>query len=193
MNNERFGVSEVKRRREKFLPEEDKKLKELVDEYGDQAWDLVVKEMPGRNIRQCRERWKHYLSSNKGKQPWTPEEDQLLFDKMKEIGPKWTKLATYFNGRTDIQVKTRWMKKFAAVSNLHQHPKRKVTPTNPAPPESILPPLPPFLNTYPQPQPPQQKEVTFQPMDDVSYYCYDIPHSDSYNWWSSNPWLDQAV
>ena len=114
-----FDSSFPKRRREKFLPEEDQKLRELVSKFGENAWEEIVKLMPGRNIRQCRERWKHYLSSDKAKVPWTPEEDQLLYEKMEEYGPKWTKIATFFNNRTDIQVKTRWMQKFASHSTLH--------------------------------------------------------------------------
>lgn len=110
---------EPKRRREKFLPEEDDKLRELVDKYGINAWDTIAECMNGRNARQCRERWKHYLSSSRGKAPWTDEEDKLLLEKMEELGPKWTKIATFFQDRTDIQIKTRWMQKFASFSNLH--------------------------------------------------------------------------
>ncbi|OHS94791.1 Myb-like DNA-binding domain containing protein [Tritrichomonas foetus] len=75
--------------------------------------------MHGRNSRQCRERWKHYLSSSRVKLPWTPEEDQLLYNKMEELGPKWTKISAFFFDRTDIQVKSRWMQRFADVSKLH--------------------------------------------------------------------------
>ncbi|OHS95996.1 Myb-like DNA-binding domain containing protein [Tritrichomonas foetus] len=108
-----------KRRREKFLPEEDLQLKELVTKYGSNAWEIISSKMPGRNPRQCRERWKHYLSSDRGKAPWTQEEDRLLYEKMEEFGPKWTKIASFFQDRTDIQVKTRWMQRFASYSNLH--------------------------------------------------------------------------
>lgn len=110
---------ETKRKREKFLPEEDEKLRKLVENYGTNSWETISQNMPGRNARQCRERWKHYLSSAKSKEPWTPEEDMLLYQKMEEFGPKWTKIATFFEDRTDIQVKSRWMQKFASHSNFH--------------------------------------------------------------------------
>ena len=116
--------SQQKRKREKFLPEEDRQLRELVAIHGDSSWDIVAKNMPNRNQRQCRERWKHYLSSSKAKVPWTPEEDDLLYQKMNELGPKWTKIAKYFDGRTDIQIKTRWMQRFAMFSDLHIRKKR---------------------------------------------------------------------
>ena len=108
-----------KRKREKFLHEEDQKLRELVSIYGECSWDIISEKMPNRNQRQCRERWKHYLSGTKVKIPWTEEEDEVLFKKMSELGPKWTKIATFLNGRTDIQVKARWMQRFAMFSNLH--------------------------------------------------------------------------
>ena len=117
-----------KRRREKFLPEEDTKLRDLVAKYGTNAWEQVAREMNGRNVRQCRERWKHYLSGDDLKQPWSDYEDHLLFEKMQEIGPKWTKLTQYFPGRTDIQIKTRWMQKFANFSNLHIRNRSKKMP-----------------------------------------------------------------
>jgi hypothetical protein len=108
-----------KRRRQKFLPDEDIKLRGLVAQYGTTAWDLIAAQLPGRNPRQCRERWKHYLSGERTKAPWSYEEDRLLFEKMQSLGPKWTRLATFFPGRTDIDMKTHWMQTFAHASNLH--------------------------------------------------------------------------
>ncbi|KAK8864047.1 hypothetical protein M9Y10_011741 [Tritrichomonas musculus] len=162
---------EPKRRREKFLPEEDEQLRELVDKYGINSWDTIAECMPGRNARQCRERWKHYLSSNRGKAPWTEEEDKLLLEKMEELGPKWTKIATFFEDRTDIQIKTRWMQKFASFSNLHLKNRSKNHPMiyaaqqlNPAiclqPPQFIPGMIP---SSFQQPQQPQtlKPNVTF--------------------------------
>jgi hypothetical protein len=106
-------------RREKFFPEEDAKLKELVRLHGQNSWSEIANEMPGRNARQCRERWKHYLSSEKNRLVWTAEEDQLLFQKMTEYGPRWTALSRFFPGRSDLQIKHRWMQKFARFSDLH--------------------------------------------------------------------------
>ena len=107
------------RRRMKFLPEEDASLKQLVALYGDTSWVQIASRMPGRNIRQCRERWKHYLSCNRAKSPWTEEEDRLLFEKYCEFGPKWTKISRFFNERSDIQIKSRWQKKFIHFKNLN--------------------------------------------------------------------------
>ena len=40
----------------KFNEEEDARLRELVNEYGDSSWIQIAAPMPGRNSRQCRER-----------------------------------------------------------------------------------------------------------------------------------------
>jgi hypothetical protein len=107
------------RRSKKFLLEEDPRLKALIAKYGTVSWDVIARQMPGRNPRQYRERWKHYLSSTRPKSEWSPAEDVLLYQKTEETGPRWTKLAQFFPGRTDLQVKWRWIQRFALVSNLH--------------------------------------------------------------------------
>jgi hypothetical protein len=111
--------SPQRRTREKFLPDEDIELRRLVGIYGTSAWEAVARELPSRSVRQCRERWKHYLSGDREKVPWSAEEDRLLFEKMQSTGPKWTRLAAFFPGRTDIEVKSHWMQTFAGMSNLH--------------------------------------------------------------------------
>jgi hypothetical protein len=65
--------------------------------------------MPGRNPRQCRERWHHYLTPAVSSKPFTPEEDALLNAKYAELGPKWKQIAAVFEGRTDISIKNRWI------------------------------------------------------------------------------------
>lgn len=101
-----------KRVRAKFLPHEDSQLRALVAEFGEDQWRKVASRMPNRNVRQCRERWKHYICSNMAKEPWKPEEDEILFRMVNEMGFKWTKISKFLPGRTDIQVKSRWFKNF---------------------------------------------------------------------------------
>lgn len=123
------------RRRMKFLPEEDEKLRELVAKYG-KSWNDIAKRLQGRNVRQCRERWKHYLSSDRAKSPWSNEEDLLLFQKFMELGPKWTKIAKFFDNRTDIQIKTRWMKRFGGCSPMIVP--QKIQPIMQPPPPPVI-------------------------------------------------------
>jgi len=107
--NKAGSHSGEKRIRAKFEPEEDELLKQLVQKYGFD-WITISSLMVGRNVRQCRERWSHYLCSETAKRPWTPEEDQILLQTVKEIGTKWCKVITHLNDRTDIQAKTRWLR-----------------------------------------------------------------------------------
>lgn len=93
----------------KFTQKEDIQLIELVHKFGDSDWFLIASFMKNRNVRQCHERWKNYLSPYVSNAPWTPEEDMYLCSKVQEIGPKWTKIAPFFRARTDINVKNRWM------------------------------------------------------------------------------------
>jgi hypothetical protein len=90
------------RRREKFRPEEDVRLRQLIDLHGANSCDLIAASLAGRNARQCRERWRHYLSSERSL-TWTADEDRLLFELMQSLGPKWARLSTFFLWRTDMR------------------------------------------------------------------------------------------
>jgi hypothetical protein len=95
----------------RFSPEEDQQLRELVAQHGINnygAWMLIASHMPGRSSRVCRERWRNYLSSDLNSSPWSPKKDALLLQKYQEFGPKWTQIATFFTGRTDVNCRKRW-------------------------------------------------------------------------------------
>lgn len=95
--------------RSKFTRAEDDKLRSIVQEVGENSWDVVSKRMGNRNQRQCKERWLNYLSPNVNFSPWTLEEDQKLENLHAEFGAKWVKIAQYFPSRTDTNIKNRWM------------------------------------------------------------------------------------
>jgi hypothetical protein len=64
--------------------------------------------MNRRNARQCRERYKNYLSPNYRNTPWSPDEEHLLAQKVKELGQKWSAIAKFFEARSDVNVKNHW-------------------------------------------------------------------------------------
>lgn len=102
------GVPEVqKKTKSKFTPEEDTKLCELVGRFGEDNWKVVSLCMKTRTVRQCRERWRNYLSPRVVNAPWSAAEDFLLEQKFREMGPHWKAIASFFPMRTDIQVKNR--------------------------------------------------------------------------------------
>jgi hypothetical protein len=94
--------------RHKFLKAEDDQLRVLVNRYGEQNWNLISSHMNRRNARQCRERYKNYLSPNYRNTPWTPDEEEILAAKVKELGSKWSAIARSFDARSDVNVKNHW-------------------------------------------------------------------------------------
>ena len=92
-----------------FSPEEDEYLKFLVGQYGEDKWEEIAGKFENRNTRQVRERWFKYLSPKLKIGDWTPEEDDLLLDKVAEIGGQWKFISFYFSGRTNINIRSRYL------------------------------------------------------------------------------------
>ena len=92
----------------KFTQEEDDKLLSLVQQHG-YNWQKISSEMGNRNIRQCKERYENYLSPNVNRSQFTEEEDRLLLEKYRILGPRWVSIAKLFNGRTDSAIKSRFL------------------------------------------------------------------------------------
>jgi hypothetical protein len=95
--------------RSTFTQAEDAALVDLVRELGDADWDEVAVRLRGRNPRQCRDRWLSYLSPDIGNGPWTTEEEMLLLEEQAKYGTAWKRIAQSFPGRTDINVKSRFL------------------------------------------------------------------------------------
>lgn len=49
------------------------------------------------------------MKTNTKQTKWTPEEEQLLEQKFEELGPHWSRMKYYFPGRTDVNLKNRWV------------------------------------------------------------------------------------
>lgn len=92
----------------KFTAEEDDKLSKLVEELG-RRWQDIAARMENRNARQCKDRWRNYLSPDvNGDQRWTPEEDTTLGKLYEEHGNHWVSISKKMTtGRTSEQVKNR--------------------------------------------------------------------------------------
>ena len=93
--------------RQKFKPEEDKLLTRLVKRYH-HDWVKIAKQM-NRTQRQCRERWKYFLSPRINKEPFTQEEDTKLKKLVQKYGTNWKKIRKHLHThRTLIQIKNRY-------------------------------------------------------------------------------------
>ena len=92
----------------KFTEDEDKKIRAFVKRNGEHNWSKITKKLPNRTPRQCRERWKHYLSTKPIEKNWSSDEDSILLEKKEEFGTSWTKIAEFLPGRTSVNIKNRY-------------------------------------------------------------------------------------
>jgi hypothetical protein len=100
-------VVKPKRKISLWIPTEDQRLRALVEQYGAKNWQEIASRMPGRNARQCRERWRNYVNPELNPSPWTPQEDNLLLRKFSECGKSWYKIASFFQNRSVNSCKNR--------------------------------------------------------------------------------------
>ncbi|EAY21683.1 Myb-like DNA-binding domain containing protein [Trichomonas vaginalis G3] len=91
-----------------FTEEEDNLLRKLVEQYGENQWEYLSRQIGTRSSRQCRERWTNYLSPRLSQGPWSKDEDRLLFHKVKKYGKKWELLVRFFPTRSRNNIKNRY-------------------------------------------------------------------------------------
>jgi hypothetical protein len=118
----------------KFEPWEDARLLEVVRTQDSTNWHEIAAYFPGRNARQCRERWSNYVNPTLLKGEWTETEDQILLQTYCEIGPKWFVIASFLPGRAKNSVKNRY---FTLQRQMNVKIGRRSENLVPPPPASI--------------------------------------------------------
>jgi hypothetical protein len=97
---------------------EDENLRQAVSRLGNKKWSDICRDVPSRTGKQCRERWFNQLAPGVNKGPFEVWEDRLIFEKQRELGNKWARIAALLPGRSVGSIKNRWYSGLRASSQI---------------------------------------------------------------------------
>jgi hypothetical protein len=176
----------------KWMPEEDTLLSQAIKEHGMSNWTRVAQDLPGRNGKQCRERWMNQLCPSLSRDNWTQQEDAILLQQQRLSGNQWSQVAYFLPGRSANAVKNRfsWLNRHG-ISQVFQTAPVPTAPVPPAPPIGWLrpriadvgaPSLPPVANPAEQSLLLDKEFDLFSvPDDEESGYFERTPHANTFD------------
>src|SRR3989338_1936219 len=89
---------------------EDYLLRRAVAQFGKRNWQQVSNLLERRTGQQCLHRWQKTLDPNIHRGRWSLEEDIRLALAVSAFGlKKWHEVSEYIPGRTDVQIRERWV------------------------------------------------------------------------------------
>jgi iron-sulfur cluster repair protein YtfE (RIC family) len=91
-----------------FTPDEDRVLISAAQGSKQRHnWSQVANLLPGRNSKQCRDRWFNVLNPLRKRSKWTIEEDTVALEAYERLGNSWSSIQQLLPGRTQLQVRDR--------------------------------------------------------------------------------------
>ncbi|KAF9916291.1 hypothetical protein BX616_004128 [Lobosporangium transversale] len=95
--------SEDKLKKGTWTSQEEEILLEAVRDLSSENWHAVAMKVPGRNAKQCMQKWQTDLDPRINRQPWTAEEDEKLVEAYHTFGNSWQQIAKMVETRTWYQ------------------------------------------------------------------------------------------
>ena len=108
-----------------WTPEEDQILRDKRGLYG-RKWAKIAAHLPGRQGKQCRERFVNHLDPNLKKGEWTDDEEAILIALHEHHGNRWANIAKQLPGRSDNDIKNHW---YSTIQRKFQTHGREVSST----------------------------------------------------------------
>ncbi|GAA0175089.1 hypothetical protein LIER_28340 [Lithospermum erythrorhizon] len=125
-----------------WSPDEDEKLVNYINTYGQSCWSNVPK-LAGlqRCGKSCRLRWINYLRPDLKRGSFSIYEANIIIQLHEILGNKWAQIARHLPGRTDNEVKNFWnssLKKKLLNQGRNNNNKNHITPTSSILPSNLL-------------------------------------------------------
>ncbi|KAL2816568.1 hypothetical protein BJX63DRAFT_441605 [Aspergillus granulosus] len=103
-----YGTAATKVKKGPWTEAEDDRLRKAIEQHGTK-WAIVASVVGTRLPDQCSKHWNHAINPEIDHSPWTPQEDQMLIQKVNKHGHYWQQIVSlYFPGRTSLAAKNRY-------------------------------------------------------------------------------------